>query len=214
MHNFNLNLMKTRNRSLLIGAMGMAGMTCFSEAAVMALFDQDIPIPVTYAGVTINLETGESSNALAGLDGGDVNFVFGGRGVTNDAYQNDTVPSWQPVRSGTGNSDPIVALGIGTEIGPSSVVSTGFGGSESHHGPFVSGTRQYIGFTVVLEDTTLAYGWAEVTLQDDNTPGEVHSWAYEDTGAPIMVGQVPEPGGAFLLLSTLWLPLLHRRRVS
>ncbi len=64
---------------------------------------------------------------------------------------------------------------------------------------------------MVLADTTLAYGWALVTLQNDNTPGVIHSWAYEDTGAAILVG-VPEPSHSLLVALGLSAVALRRRR--
>lgn len=195
--------------TFLAGSILMAGS---AGAAVIAFIDEDIPIPATYEGVSLNLETGESGTAAAGLPGADVNFIWGGEGLTNDADQLAASPTWQPVRSGSGNTDPIEALGIGTEVGPSSVTSTGFGGSENHFGPFVSGTRQFLGFSVVLEDSTVAYGWAEVTFRNDNLPGVIHSWAYEDTGAPIDVAEIPEPSQAFLVALGLLVPVLRRSR--
>jgi hypothetical protein len=43
-----------------------------------------------------------------------------------------------------------------------------------------------VGFSLILDDgnETVAYGWVEVTFQNnDNTPGVIHGWAYDDTGA-------------------------------
>lgn len=203
-----------KTRSLLAGGIGIAALIGQSQGAVMALIDQDIPIPTNFSGVVVNLETGETSNAASGLDGGDVNFVFGGLGVTNDAFESDTEPSWQPVRTGTGNADPIEALGLGDVVGPTSVYSTGFGGSDNNFVNFTPGVRQYVGFSVVLEDTTLAYGWMEVTLQNNDTPGVIHSWAYEDTGVPLGVGLVPEPSGSALLVIAMGLTMTRRKRKS
>ena len=75
-----------------------------------------------------------------------------------------------------------------------------------------SGTQGYVGFSAMLADTTLAYGWALVTLQDDNTPGVIHSWAYEDTGAPITAGAIPEPSHTLLVVLGLASLALRRRR--
>ena len=68
----------------------------------------------------------------------------------------------------------------------------------------------YIGYKVVLSDNTTAYGWMRVTLQNDNTPGVIHEWAYEDSGAPITVGAIPEP--SLPLLASLGLVALTLRR--
>ena len=54
------------------------------------------------------------------------------------------------------------------------------------------------------------YGWALVTFEDNDGVGTLHSWAYEDTGAAIKVGAIPEPRAAILLLLGL-AGLAHRR---
>lgn len=198
----------------------LAFLTCLAcssmtEAAVMHFPTQDIPIPTTFAGVSIDLENATSSNALAGLSGGDVNFYLGGAILSNDADETAPSPNWQPIRSGTGNTDPIVSLGLGTIVDGTSVVSTGFGssgGASSHFPPFVNGASSYIGFQLVLEDATVANGWARVTLQNDNTPGIVHEWAFESTGAAIAVGQIPEPSHTALSLLGLAALAMRRRR--
>lgn len=193
---------------MVAGSAGTAG------AAVIAFIGEDIPIPTTYEGVSLNFETGESSTGTAGLPEADLNFVWGGQGVTNDADQTADAPTWQPVRSGTRNTDPVEALAMGVTVGPSSFISSGFGGSQNHFGPFVSGSRQYLGFSLVLEDSTVAYGWAEVTLRNDNTPGVIHSWAYEDSGDLIEVAEIPEPSRAVLIVLGLLVPLLRRARAA
>ncbi|MDA7517913.1 PEP-CTERM sorting domain-containing protein, partial [Akkermansiaceae bacterium] len=71
----------------------------------------------------------------------------------------------------------------------------------------------YIGFSVVLADTTVAYGWAEVTLQDDdNTQGVIHGWAYEDDGTSLRVGAIPEPASTLLIALGFMASALRRRR--
>jgi len=173
--------------------------------------DQDISIPTSFEGVSVNLETGASSNALAGIPGADMNFVLGGQGISNDADQSASLPTWQPVRTGTGNTDAVQNLVGGTVVGPGLATASGYGGSLDHFPTFTSGEKGYLGFSLVLDDATLAYGWAEVTLQNDNTPGVIHAWAYDDTGAPLAVG-VPEPTHALLLVLGLLGAALRRRR--
>ena len=219
-HQAFLAKMRTHKTSLFAATALIAVSASTAGAAVIAFIDQDIPIPTTYAGVSVNLETGASSTDLGGVSGGDMNFVFGGAGFSNDADQSLSVPTWQPVRAGTGNTDVLVNLGINTTVGPGSVVSGGYGGSTGYFttslptpaAPFTSAEKGYIGFSVVLADTTVAYGWAEVTLQDDNTQGVIHSWAYEDTGQDIRVLEIPEPSLPVLTSVGLALLALRRRR--
>ena len=209
--------MRTTITPLLAAAL-VAGSATTASAAVIFFIDQDIPIPATYEGVSVNFETGAVSNSLAGAPGADMNFVLGGAGVSNDADQTAGSPTLQPVRAGAGNTDVMQNMAMGTVVGPSSVTATGYGGSTNHitSAPapetFTLGEKGYVGFSVVLADNTLAYGWAEVTLQNDNTPGVIHAWAYEDTGAPLGVAAIPEPTQSLLFALGLLASTLRRRR--
>jgi len=186
------------------------------DAAILFFPAQDIPIPTTFAGVSVNLETGATTNDLQGSPGSDVNFFLGGEGISNDADETASSPSFQPVRTGTGNSDPVQNLTFGAVVDSGQVYATDFGGSGGatpHFPPFASGTSGYIGFSVIQDDTTTAYGWMRVTFQNDNTPGVIHEWAIEQDGSPIDVGQtVPEPGGFLLLLFGAGALALRRSR--
>lgn len=204
--------MRTITTPLIIAAALIAGSATSANAAVILFLDQDIPIPTTYEGVVVNFETGATSNLAAGAVEADVNFTLGGQGITNDADEAASSPTWQPVRAGTGNTDVILDLGLDAAVGPASVTSTGYGGSLNNFTTFTSGEKGYIGFSMVLADTTVAYGWAEVTLQNDNTPGVIHSWAYQDTGAVLRVGAIPEPTQTLLFALGLAATALRRRR--
>jgi hypothetical protein len=66
---------------------------------------------------------------------------------------------------------------------------------------FTSGESGYIGFQFKNTSNTICYGWAEIILTEGGSSGtiEVVSWAYEDSGAAILVGStssVPEPASA------------------
>lgn len=206
--------MQTKTTPLSATVALMAGIASSASAALVAFADLNIPIPTTYDGVSLDLETGLSTNALDGALGADLNFALGGVGLSNDGDKDAATPSWQPVRVGTGNTDVIEDLGVGTVVGPTSVVSTGFGGSVNHFGPFVSGQRGYIGFSLVLDDgnDTVAYGWMDVTLQNDNTPGMIHSWFYDDSGDPVEIVAIPEPSHTFLIAVGFGCSVLRRRR--
>ena len=195
-----------------------AGSASPASAAIISFIDEDIAIPTNFIGVSVNLETAAFNNIDEdGLAGGDVNFLFGGEWITNDADAAGTAPSWQPVRDATENSSTIVNLGLGAVVGPDSDYSAGYGGSIDQITPtqFTSGERGYIGFSMEVAGTTPVYGWMEVTLQDDNTPGVIHSWAYEDNGSPLRAGKlvaIPEPSHSMLIALGLLVTVLRRRR--
>ena len=190
----------------------MIGATLPSEAAVVFFPGAEIPIPTTFAGVSVNLETGATTNALAGGADMDANFFLGGEGISNDADENAPAPTWQPVRTGTANTDDVDNLTFGTIVGPGSVYATDFGGSADHFLPFVNGASGYIGFSLEIAGPATVYGWMRVTLQDDNTPGVIHEWAYQDDGSPLAVGAIPEPSHALLTVLGLATLALRRRR--
>ena len=151
-------------------------------------------------GVAVNLENGANSTDRAGLPGGDANFVLAGIGITNDADQTAAGASWQPVRVGNVNTDAVRNLPLGQAVGIGAIdaegatlsYAAGFGGSgdlNSNFPEFTAGLPGYIGFSLVLNNSNLVYGWMRVTLRDDNTAGGfIHEWAFEDDGGPIVVG--------------------------
>jgi hypothetical protein len=206
--------METKTTSLYAFTVLLAGSTMSTSAAVVSFINKNIAIPTDFAGVSLDLETGVSSVSLEGLAGGDLNFVFGGQAFSNDADQNATTPSWQPVRADSGNTDVLENLGVGVEVGPSSTVSSSFGGSTDNFANFTPGERGYVGFSLILDDgnETVAYGWVEVTFQNNDTPGMIHSWAYDDTGEPLAVAAVPEPTQSVLIIMGLAATALRRLR--
>ncbi len=77
----------------------------------------------------------------------------------------------------------------------------------------------YFGFRFTLDDAspnaavgTTVYGWAQVERVSPSS-GRLLQWAYEDSGAPIQVGAVPEPGTLSLLaLGAAGIAALRKRR--
>ncbi len=83
---------------------------------------------------------------------------------------------------------------------------------------FDSGVPSFVGFTFDYDtggsNFISAYGWAKIiiTAQLNSSSFEVVSWAYEDTGAPIQAGAVPEPETAAVGLAGLALGVAGLRR--
>ena len=188
-----------------------------APAAIVWFANEEIPIPTTFEGVSVDLETGASETDADGVVGGDINLLLAGENITNDADQGATMPTLQFVRLGPANDDPVRNMTVGETVdGGTATFSTGFGGSGSpnpHFPTFTPGASGYIGFS--LEHSTLGpvYGWMRVTLRDDNTTGGViHEWAFEDSGGSIQVGAIPEPGSVFLAFLAFAVVALRRKR--
>src|SRR6476620_9282050 len=123
-------------------ALGIACFACAeSRGGVVYSGLKDIPIPNDFDGIYLNIDNGATGSTE--ITGWDINPFFGGAGVANNA-------SFQPARTGTGNEDPILALGTGVKVDGSLLYSTGQGGSDLHLGPgpgqFTPGQEGYLGF--------------------------------------------------------------------
>jgi hypothetical protein len=192
-------------------ALGLTlALTGLGEAAIVAYWNEDIPIQTTLGGTSVNLETG-AFGFTDDLPGADVNFFFGGTVLSNDADSGLGTPTFQPIRTGTGSADTLSNRGLGSLVDGSNTYGSGFGGSFDHIGDtFTAGTPGYIGFSLET-GTGTKYGWMEVTLNPNTAAGTIHSWAFQDDGTAIAVG-VPEPSTALLGLLGIGALALRRKR--
>ncbi len=167
---------------------------------------KDIAIPTTFAGVYLDVDTGNwNTNINAPQSGWDINPFFGGSALWNS-------PGFQPVRSGTGAMDAVLNLAEGTTVGGGSVFSTfvqgpggqnpggaAYGASETHMGngagQFVEGSEGYIGFRM----TGGNYGWMRVVLTNNTGGALIKEWAYENNGTSIGVANVKHSGSTVTL---------------
>lgn len=159
---------------------------------------QNIDIPATFDGVYLDVDGGNGSNTdMANpVAGWDINPFYGGRSVANS-------PAFQPVRSGTGSSSPIVKLAAGASVGTGSVFSTfvqgaggenpggpGYGGSQmltGSGGNFTAGQEGYLGFRLNGSN----YGWMRAVFTDNNTGSVIKDYAYDNTtGTTIKAGLI------------------------
>jgi hypothetical protein len=179
-----------------------------ASGAVVFSGIQDVPIPLNFTGVYLNPHTGVTTTTHPGdwNTAPWLNPFFGGTVIANDAL----------LRSVITGADQVVNLAPGTFIDGSSNFAPGESGSSTHVGAapdqFTLGVPGIIGFAFEPNvGGSTYYGWARVTLSNSG-PGTLHSWAYDDTGAGILAGLVPEPGRALLLLLGSLGMILRRRR--
>jgi autotransporter-associated beta strand protein len=191
--------MKPRHPSLS----GLVTLALAGTAAADVYYSnlQNIAIPTNYAGVYLNVETGASNTSMTSpVSGWDINPYFGGSTLANS-------PAFQPVRSGTGSLDSVLNLSFGSTVGSGSTYSTfvqgsggqnpgqpGYGGSQTHMGAgvgqFVSGTEGYLGFRLNGED----YGYMRVVLTNNGSGAVIKDWAYDTSGASVVVGGIRQVG--------------------
>ena len=196
-------------KHLHVLTLGGLGMVASASADVIYSNFQDIAIPATFDGLYLNVETGAwntPSNLGAGVIGWDINPFYGGRAFANS-------PDFQPVRGGTGSSSPILNLAAGASVGSGSVFSTfvqgvggenpggpGYGGSQmltGAGGNFTSGTEGYLGFRLNGTD----YGWMRVVLTNNTAGALIKDWAYDTSGAAVVVGGIQQVGQDIVLSS-------------
>ncbi len=198
-------------RSLFLFVLVSLGIHHSANAAIVYSGIQNIPIATTFDGTYLNVDNAATSTST--ITGWDVNFFFGGYGIANSA-------AFQPVRSGTGNMDPVVNLALNTLISATSTFSSGEAGSDSHMGAglgqFQSGTDGYIGFKFTTNSSAGPYyGWMRVDVTYNTSGAVIRDWAYDNSGLGINVASllaIPEPSRALLLLVGVAGITVRRRR--
>ena len=111
-------------------------------------------------------------------------------------------------------------MGAGTTIGGSGNFAGGpyfedsYAAGGGNH--WSIGDRGFVGLKLQIGTSTF-YGWADVTTNNFDGTGAgaftLHSYAFEDSGAPILAGAVPEPGSVALLIAgAAGIAALRRRK--
>jgi hypothetical protein len=183
-----------------------------AHSAVIYSGIQNITIATGFDGTFVDLEntTNATNHGTSTITGWDINLFFGGVGMMNEA-------NLQPVRASS--SDPFSALQnltLGQLISAGSTFATGAGGSGdigSEHvgfsaGQFQPNTDGYIGFRLNGSN----YGWMRVSFTFDDPGAVIRDWAYDNTGASILAGMVPEPSRPLLLMLGVMGFVFNRRR--
>ena len=171
----------------------------FALAEIIYSGSRNIPIPQDFGGVFVRLT---DPAGPVPSEGWHVNPFFGGLGIANS-------PDFQPVRVGTGNEDPVLALALGARIGSSSTFSSGWGGSgaeddSGHLGPgasqFTADQTGYMGFRLLREGVA-SYGWMRLNLTANDATGRIVDWAYDPSGNSILSGAVKDLGARPLIVA-------------
>ncbi len=167
-----------------------------ARAAVVYSGAVSINIPTTTAGIYLNVVTGVSNAAPASAPGWDLNpwgsgslFLYGNTGAnaTSGVVDNFT---------GGSSATLVDNLPFGTPIN-STFTFGSFGAETTGLTAFTLNSQaNYVGFRFLNEATSqVDYGWAQLSLSStyNGQPRSIIGYAYENTGAPILAGVVPEP---------------------
>lgn len=197
-----------KSRSLPVAVSLLLSLPAAAEVIYSNL--KDIAIPATFAGVYLDVETGNwNTDINSPQSGWDINPFFGGSAVWNS-------PEFQPVRATTSETSAVTNLAQGSLVSSGSTFSTfswdhdnnsgtpqvpGYGASETHMGTgagqFEAGQEGYLGFRLNGTD----YGWMRVVFTNNTGGALIKEWAYESGGSSIAVGNIKRTGADVVLNS-------------
>jgi hypothetical protein len=178
-----------------------------AEATIVYSGTVNIAIPITVAGIYLNVATGVVAATPGGAPGWDLNpwgtstfFLY----ANNAASPMDGVVSNFPGGSSATLTDN---LPFGTPI--NGTFTFGRGNNIETTGPTaftLNSSNNLAGFRFTNETAggAIQFGWIRISLSTayNASPRLVVEYAYENSGAPILAGAVPEPS-TFALLGVM-----------
>lgn len=180
---------------------GVAAMLAFAPAAqavVVVSPPANIAVPVTVAGIYINVLNG-AAGAAAATTGWDLN-PWGSTGFNFFNAPNPTGGVY--VISVTGQ---VANSAIGTVVGAGSTFGSGAASTTAASSPWALNAVNYFGFRFLNEGNSLVhYGYGAVTVGASLLERSVTALWYESTpGASITISAVPEPSTWAMLMGGL-----------
>jgi len=146
------------------------------------------------------------ANGSSGISGWDFNPYFSGEGLTFTANADSSYTTKGAI-VGTGVEASALTLGTVVNSSSSYVINISSGNNYAATDTNFNVTGQeYMGLRFWNENTSsINYGWVllstghQSSVTDYGYPAAILSYAYDNTGAPVTVGAVPEPSGSVLL---------------
>jgi hypothetical protein len=204
----NKNIPGIRMDARLAGYAALAGAAlaapAVADATVVYSGPVNIVIPLTTAGVYLNVETGVNNVAPASVPGWDVN-PFSGTTLSWFAASPNASSGYIanfPTGSSTSLVDnlptgTVVSVAQGTWNFNNAVETTGATAFN------LNSNNNYVGFRFLSGTSVVSYGWVQIHLGASLTDPSraIIGYAYDNAGGPILVGDtgVPEPSTAALL---------------
>lgn len=166
-------------------------------------------IPASFDGLYLNLVAGTLSTAALPPAGWDINPYENGTGL---AFFAPATPSGQGILA---SGPTALALLGGETIGPAGIYQPDQALGTNFHITAI----QYAGFRFLNESTGQTnYGWLQIRTTGGGTdpgfPASLLAYAYENTGASLTAGQIPEPSSTGLLALGLLAFASRRHRTT
>lgn len=208
---------------VLVAALGTLAPTSSAQAAIVYSGAVNLLIPVTTAGLYLNVVTGASSTAPALAPGWDINPFS----TSQLSFFNPTAPTGGVYVVGLGSSAARPDnLAFGTLIDASQGYGSGAGEITGATAFLLNSDDNYLGFRFQNEaaGNQVQFGWARIHLGDTLTSSDraILGYAYDDSAAGIRAGDtgavvvngVPEPTSlalAMLALTAMGAGAVRRR---
>ena len=200
--------MRSYNQGLFIVLASLSGVASIAHASVIVV-PANLAIPVTPAGLYINISTGISSTTASGAPGWDINvggttsLNFASPGGYNFARLNVA-----PMAAGPSN------VGAAFTISNSMVSASWITGGASD-GFINNSSANYVGFQFVGNDSLTHFGWMQLSIGASATGSDrkIVSYAYNTESTTTPGGNsisVPAPG-ALAILGLAGFALRRRR---
>jgi len=190
---FGLPFVRAVPRALALGTALLLSMQARGDIVHRVV---NTPIPVTQAGLWINIETGATSTSSAGPAGWDFNIYTSGAYTSGPAAGMANIIFYTGSTSGsgfmrlpgtTGGTPPSHALG--TTIAPYGSFGAGTATFGPQFGAWKLNADNYVGFKFIAADGLVHFGWARIAVGSTSQIRSLAEYAFESTpNACISVG--------------------------
>jgi hypothetical protein len=172
-----------------------------AHASIVYSGPVNIVVPNNIDGVYLNLVTGATGSSGLATPGWDINPYTAGSSPNGFHLWGATTTTWLSTSGFIGGPYPLAANTMidasGTFTRPGG--GTNVGTQVALNAPNLFGVR----FTNEAAGNAINFAWVEITFGATASERAITGWAYDDSGAGIMAGVVPEPGTYALMLAGL-----------